>query len=60
MEEARIGAVSIDCPSETLLRMGTYTSFQIRRKLSPPRQPTRRKGTAQAFYLAKKLLAVSD
>ncbi|KAK6030675.1 hypothetical protein OSTOST_03181 [Ostertagia ostertagi] len=57
MDEARIGAVSIDCPSEVLMEMGSYTQPRIRRKLSPPSRPTDKKGTAQAFNLARKLLA---
>ncbi|KAK6030366.1 hypothetical protein OSTOST_03506 [Ostertagia ostertagi] len=50
----------MSCPAETLLTMGVYTGRQLRffrRKLSPPENPSSEKGAAQAFQLAKELLA---
>ncbi|KAK6053607.1 hypothetical protein COOONC_08888 [Cooperia oncophora] len=47
----------MDCPSKTIVQMGTYSEKEIRSKITTPTNPVYPKGMAQAFELAKALLS---
>ncbi|KAK5972733.1 hypothetical protein GCK32_014880 [Trichostrongylus colubriformis] len=53
LQGAKIGVVTISCPSEIIFTLGHYTGNEIRSKiLEPHPRSTTRKGTALAFNIA--------
>ncbi|KAK6051990.1 hypothetical protein COOONC_10505 [Cooperia oncophora] len=59
LKKARIGVVGLGCPSATLLPMGIHSESEIRSKVTAPTNPATEHGLAQAFDIARTLLAVS-